>query len=98
MISDELGKILYDKSTRGVQLSEEEAEQLQAWYDYQDKLEDELINRSSNTISLADLKAQVELSLEKLSTLANQIKKISQENEIIKSENRILRKKIACSS
>jgi hypothetical protein len=48
MINDEQGKILYDKASRGQQLSEVEQQQLEEWYAYQDRLELEAIQLPTN--------------------------------------------------
>jgi hypothetical protein len=43
MISDDLGKVLHDRATRGEALSDEEQLQLERWYADQDKLESDIL-------------------------------------------------------
>ena len=45
MKTDDLMQILHDKATRGESLSNTEKEQLDAWYEVQDKLENDLLTK-----------------------------------------------------
>lgn len=46
MISDDLGKQLHDKATRGLALTRSEQTQLEAWYELQDQVEARLLTRA----------------------------------------------------
>ena len=88
IISDELGFVLHDRSTRGAVLTSEEEQQLAAWYDERDAIEDSWLNPSNKT-SLPDqsnLQSQIDVVLQDLRLVTQQIQQISSENIEIKQE------------
>lgn len=87
MISDKLGRQLHDRSTRGEVLSVLEEQQLNAWYDYQDQLESELILSSVvPSQDLSELQTQIDDSLRQLEEVVDRIQQISAENTVLKKE------------
>jgi hypothetical protein len=76
MISDELGRQLHDRSTRGESLSIEEEQQLNSWYDQQDEIESRLIlSRVTPGRDLSELQTQIEASLSELESVLHRIQK-----------------------
>jgi hypothetical protein len=86
MISDSLGKALHDRSTRGEPLSAEEQAQLESWYEYQDKLESNILDTPAEAKTIAKLQAQIEAALTQLITITTRIQDVASENEILRQE------------
>jgi peptidoglycan hydrolase CwlO-like protein len=96
MMSDELGRQLHDRSTRGEVLSTLEEQQLDAWYDSQDQRESELLLSSSvPTSNLSELQTQIEKSLNQLEAVVDRIQKVSAENTVLQREVAELRQQLA---
>jgi len=95
MVSDEIAKQLHDKATRGKTLSAKERKQLEAWYAEQDALESEGLALSANQTSNALLEEQVDDALAQLISITQQIRKISSENEKLRREIAVLRRRVA---
>ena len=95
---DAQAQVLHDKYTRGGTLSAEEHAQLKSWYEYQDSLEAQQLNVSAETMGgqdLASLKAQIDVALLQLSTVAARIQTVSTENELLRQETERLRHRVA---
>ncbi len=71
MISDDFGKALHDRLTRGEQLSDEEQSQLESWYEYQDNLESNILGTTAEKKTIAKLQSQIEVALTQLTTITN---------------------------
>lgn len=91
MISDELGKQLHDRATRGEVLTAEEQSLLSGWYAAQDQAEGDLLRLSLTDDSTSLLQAQVNSSLAQLATVAKRIQEIAVENDALRAENASLR-------
>jgi Ca2+-binding EF-hand superfamily protein len=95
MENDNLMQILHDRATRGEVLSETERRQLESWYESQDKLESESLNKIDVGNILSKRNIQIESALSEIAEITSKIQKILAENEKIRRENEILRRKIA---
>ena len=91
MISDDLGQVLHDRSTRGETLSAEEQLQLERWYEAQDKLESQLLALTPDKKAVANLQSQIEGALTQLISLTNRIQQVASENELLRQEINSLR-------
>lgn len=91
MVSDERGKQLHDRATRGQVLSPKEQMQLKAWYEAQDRAEmAELGLPVSETT--ASLRTQVDAVLVQLATTTRRIQELVAENETLRHEIAVLRR------
>jgi peptidoglycan hydrolase CwlO-like protein len=86
MISDQLGELLHSRLSRGESLSSVETEQLEAWYAYKDSQEAQLLKMPVSDVDYLALQAQIDLSLEKISTVSQRIREVSAENTILRQE------------
>ena len=105
MITDELGKQLHDKYTRGIPLSSDEQEQLENWYEYHDNLEQVVFDTALHTKmkeyqqTIADqgqkkLWDQIEASFIHLAKMTKRIQEIAAENDILRQEVSRLRAQV----
>lgn len=97
MITDELGKQLHDRVTRGERLSKEEEAWLEAWYAFQDQAEEQALGLMTEpqTQILKSLQRQTETALAQLMVAAGRIQEISAENEAIRKDIILLRQQLA---
>jgi peptidoglycan hydrolase CwlO-like protein len=95
MVSDELGKQLHDRATRGKSLSTEEQAQLEAWYAVQDRVEMEELGMNATTKTAASLQIQIDAVLSQLTTVTQRIQKITEENEALRREIATLQRQLA---
>ena len=94
MVSDELGKQLHDRATRGEALSAQERASLETWYAAQDRVEmDALDLTTPETVTI--LQAQVDSVLEQLETAARRIQELAQENDRLRGEIATLHRRLA---
>lgn len=91
MISDELGKQLHDRATRGETLSSEEQAQLEAWYTAQDRAETEELGLTGADKAVSALRAQVDSALVRIGAITGQIQELEEENEALRREVAALR-------
>ncbi len=98
MISDNLGKTLHDRLTRGEPLSDEEQGQLESWYEYQDNLESDILGITAEKKTITNLQSQIETTLTQLLTITKRIQEVTSENEILRQEINSLRHQLADSS
>lgn len=95
MISDDMGKQLHQKFTRGEALSTEEHTQLEEWYASQDDAERHALGLASiNEEELTALQAQVDAALAQLTTATTRIQEIASENETLRQEITVLRRRL----
>jgi thiazole synthase ThiGH ThiG subunit len=94
MNSDDLGRDLHDRATRGEQLSPENQMQLEAWYIAQDRVEMEILNGTMQARDSALLQTQVDAAMEQLTTLSRRIQKTAAENAALRREINILRRRL----
>ena len=99
---DKLGKQLHDKYTRGIQLSSDEQEQLESWYEYHDNLEQVVFDTALHTKmndyrqmssdqAQETLWMQIEASFMHLVKMTKRIQEIAAENEMLRQEVNQLR-------
>ena len=94
MVSDELGKQLHDRATRGEALSAQERAVLETWYTAQDRAEMESLDLTT-TETVDTLQAQVNSALEQLERAAKRIQELAQENDRLRSEIATLHHRLA---
>jgi hypothetical protein len=95
MIAEISGQQLHDRATRGESLSAEERIRLDAWYASQDQSEADAMGRASEPFSMAALRAKVDAAVAQLSTVAQQIQRLTTENEAVRSEIADLQTKLS---
>jgi peptidoglycan hydrolase CwlO-like protein len=94
MVSDELGKQLHDRATRGETLSAQERASLETWYAAQDRAEMDALDLTTPE-TVAILQAQVDSVLEQLETAAKRIQELAQENDRLRGEIATLHRRLA---
>lgn len=98
MISDDLGKVLHDKATRGMTLSAEEQAQLQSWYDEQDAEEAAMYAAVPEEVTgVARLQAQIDMTLTQLMSMTRRIHEVMLENKALRQEIEGLRRQLIAS-
>lgn len=85
MVSDELGKQLHDRATRGEALSIEERAQLEAWYAEKDRAE-VLLQRTASSVSQTSLQTEIDSVLHQITSAAQRIQDIAHQNELLRGE------------
>jgi peptidoglycan hydrolase CwlO-like protein len=93
MISEETGKKLHDRVTRGKILSPEERNLLQTWYEAQDEEESRLL--SSGTETETALRKQTDSVLIRIGTVSSEIRKTIDDNNMLKEEIRRLQQQLS---
>ncbi len=86
MLTDEVGKQLHDKATRGKTLTFKEHKLLERWYDEQDKAESKSLYLSVDVESEQTLQRQIELTLIKIESATDQIHKLANENQSLRND------------
>jgi hypothetical protein len=94
MISEDSAKRLHDRDTRGEKLSADEREALEAWISTQDQAEANLLSPKSVGPSLADLRSQVASALEQTDEITSAIRRLFSENDLLRDENAVLRRRL----
>jgi hypothetical protein len=92
MVSDEVGKQLHDRATRGEPLSAEEQVLLEDWYAAQDEAEAAQLGLNTNPIN--PLQAHIDSALAQLASSTERIQTINKENETLRGENADLRSRL----
>lgn len=95
MISDELGRRLHDRATRGEKLTTEEQKQLENWYALQDGAESSLLKLAIAEPDVSELRSQVEVVLSQLTAITQRIQQVTLENEILRREIAALHQQLA---
>ena len=93
MVSDDLGRQLHDRATRGELLSVEEQSLLKDWYVLQDSAESDALNLEDKD-TLATLQTQVEEALTQLTIVTKRIQEVASENKALKREIVELRRQL----
>jgi chromosome segregation ATPase len=86
MISDELGGGLHGRASQGETLSPLEMEQLEAWYAQKDEQEARLLKMLVIDVDCVALQGQINRTLEKISAVSQDIRKVSAENSVLRQE------------
>ncbi len=93
-MSDELEKRLHDRATRGEDLSPEEQERLDAWYEVQDQAEAEQLGVDVEPTP-ASLETRIDSTLRQIIEATERIRKVTAENKGLRSEIAALRLELA---
>ncbi len=91
MVSDELGKQLHDRATRGHALTAEEQAQLEVWYAAQDRAERAVLRVPKPDITVS-LQAQIDAVLVRLAATTQRIQELTEENKALRREIAVLRR------
>ncbi len=97
MVSDELGKQLHDRATRGKALSAEEQTQLEVWYAIQDNAEMArlgLTEKAQTEESVESLRAQIDSALARITTITKRIQELTAENDTLRREIATLQRQL----
>lgn len=86
MISDELGRQLHDRATRGKELTTAEQNQLETWYARQDSVESSLLKSATAEPDVSELRSQVEVVLTQLTAITQRIQQVTLANEMLRRE------------
>ena len=95
MISDEVGRQLHDRASRGGTLSAQERQQLDHWLSAQDQAEGALLSPQALDPALAELRGRVDAALEQVGAIARNIQRLSEDNDSLRRENATLRRRLA---
>jgi peptidoglycan hydrolase CwlO-like protein len=95
MNTENIGRSLHDRATRGEHLTDEESRQLEAWYTMQDRTEAKTLDLTASSTSLAALQTQVDSVLGQLSLVSQRIQQIARENDTLRHEISVLRRQLA---
>jgi len=95
MVSDEIGKRLHDRATRGETLSAQDQARLDAWYADQDRTEAVELGLNTAPKTMATLQAQVDSALAQLASVTARIQEIAEENDALRREVASLRSQLA---
>jgi cell division protein FtsB len=105
MVSDELGKQLHDRATRGEKLSTSESEQLTAWYAAQDAAEYKALALAEDATEAEDAtlspdlreqyRAQISRIMQQLTSVTQNIQTLEEENSALRCEIATLRQRVA---
>ena len=95
MVSDETGRQLHDRATRGETLTTQEQAQLNDWYEAQDRAELDSLDTVNAAKETASLQNQVNSALAQLIVATRRIQEITQENETLRSEISAFRHQLA---
>lgn len=95
MISDDLGKQLHDRSTRGQPLSAEEREVLTEWYQHFDQEEVRLFAKAAAAPPHTQaLREQVNATLAQIVEVAQHIQTLNRENDALRNEIALLEQRL----
>jgi hypothetical protein len=94
MTSDERGKQLHDRATRGLPLSTEEQAALTAWYARHDEEEGRALSAAAVSSSLTVMREQVNATLAQIAAVAQRIQTVNKENEAVRNEIALLEQRL----
>ncbi len=95
MTDNEYLRKLHDRATRGEALSEDERAQLHAWYEAEDKIENEILQHSPGSGLFDDLRGKTAEALARLTSTWERVKELTAQNESSRQENNHLRQEVA---
>jgi hypothetical protein len=95
MVSDELGKQLHDRATRGENLSSSEKDQLTAWYAAQDAAESMHLALPEDFAPGPDVQDQIDGIVQSLTLATQTIQTLERENAALRGEIATLRQQVA---
>lgn len=94
MSAERDGARLHDKATRGVTLSVEEQERLDAWYAAQDTAEQALLNQPA-AATTDELRAQIAMAMGQLQAVTQRIHDLAARNAALREETTALQHQLA---
>lgn len=95
MISDDLGKQLHDRATRGQPLTAAERELLAEWYRRLDQEEARLFAKAAAAPShMQALREQVNATLAQIVEVAQHIQTLNRENDALRNEIALLEQRL----
>lgn len=94
MITDDIGRQLHLKATRGKPLTAEVQKDLQEWYAFHDSEESRILNSHLSSDLLPILREQADLALQQLLTTTKRLQEIAVENERLRQENVVLQERL----
>lgn len=86
MLSDENGKTLHDRATRGKRLSPEEQKLLEKWYNEQDDAESQLLKSNDSIKDENILQKQIDTILIQIKSATDNIQRLTGENKLLKND------------
>lgn len=95
MLTDEIGRHLHDKATRGKSLTSEEHILLEKWYDENDSAESESLNLNVDLKTEHTLQKQIDLILIKIEAATGHIQKLTNENRLLRNDITNLHKQLS---
>jgi hypothetical protein len=94
MVSDDLGRHLHDRATRGETLTASEEAQLTAWYAAQDAAEYVSLALPEDYQSSPELRAQITGLMHRITTVAQAVQTLEKENSALRDEIAALRHQV----
>lgn len=81
-----IGKELHDRQTRGDQLTSEEQEQLDQWYQEQDEAEGSHLGQQVATTDISALREQLDNAITQLSLVSEHITEVMRANAMLRDD------------
>ena len=94
MVSDELGRELHDRATRGMPLSAAEQAALQEWCALHDQRETATLAQAAPWGDLVKLRQDVDVALVQLQGVTHRVRVLAGENETLKQEIATLQRQL----
>lgn len=94
-ISDETGRELHGRASRGSHLHPDERAQLKVWLTAQDQAESELLSPKGVAPALARLRSQVHSAFEQVGAVTRNLQQWAVENDSLRREVAALRSRLA---
>jgi hypothetical protein len=86
MVSDELGRELHDRATRGIALSAHEQASLHEWHAHHDQREIATLAQAAPRGDLVKLRQDVDVALAQLQGVTHRVQVLAGENDALKQE------------
>ena len=98
MVPDQLGRVLHDKATRGLPLSETEQHQLEQWYAQKDQEEALILTPLQSISDQSSLQIKIDNTLLQIANLAKRMQEMMLENQSLRMEITNLRQQVITAS
>ncbi len=90
MIDNKLGQHLHDQATSGKPLTQEEQQQLDAWYKQMDAEEEAILARPDLQPTIAEVQDQIDKTLAAIISTARKIHAIKRHTAVLQRGNEVL--------